>query len=176
MRTTLYCAYHRPAPLIRSASVTPIHVGRAAAAAPLPGMIGDDTGDSISEHNPAYCELTALWWAWKNDAGSTHVGLMHYRRLLDFADLHEGDAAELFLPEFRIADYLERTEAWLAANPGVDAVIPKPHEMARSVRSNYRRRHAPEDFEVVRDIVARDHPDWMAAFDRVADGNTIRLA
>lgn len=30
------------------------------------GYIGDNTGDNISLRNPNYCELTGLYWAWKN--------------------------------------------------------------------------------------------------------------
>lgn len=39
----------------------------------------DDVGDNISEKNPYYCELTGLYYAyknWKYDA----LGLVHYRR------------------------------------------------------------------------------------------------
>ena len=57
----------------------PVQVGRALH--PDVGYIPDNTGDNISEKNPYYCELTGLYWAWKNLPADV-IGLVHYRRYM----------------------------------------------------------------------------------------------
>ena len=48
-------------------------------------MLGDDTGDNISEKRMSYCELTVLYWAWKN-VDADYYGLSHYRRYISFSE------------------------------------------------------------------------------------------
>ena len=53
----------------------PIHVG--CEGKKKLGFQGDNSGENISVLNPYYCELTGLYWAWKN-LKCDYLGLVHY--------------------------------------------------------------------------------------------------
>ena len=76
--------HHKKDKVYKDDIYTPIHAGKSLSNLEL-DMIGDDTGYNISEKNPYYCELTALYWAWKNLHDIDYLGLCHYRRYFDFS-------------------------------------------------------------------------------------------
>ena len=77
MNIRIVVATHKSYPMPEGEMYLPVQAG--AACHERLGYQGDDAGDSISEKNGVYCELTALYWAWKNlDAEA--IGLCHYRR------------------------------------------------------------------------------------------------
>lgn len=114
----LLVCYHKPDTLLQDSVFTPIHVGRALAKKRWPEgsptlswmtekMIGDDTGENISEKNASYNELTALYWAWKNYdqlGNPDFIGLMHYRRHFMF---REGEVRVYTLSGMGGEHYLE---------------------------------------------------------------------
>lgn len=84
-KLNVFVACHKPVDVYRNDVFIPIHVGRSVSRYQneMGDMIGDDTGDNISEKNHMYCEMTAQYWAWKNIHDVEYIGFCHYRRFFD---------------------------------------------------------------------------------------------
>ena len=81
MNIQLIIAMHKPYEVPQDALYLPLHVGsqgKESFACSRP-VTRDDTGVHISGKNAFYCELTGLYWAWKNLEADA-IGLVHYRR------------------------------------------------------------------------------------------------
>ena len=78
MKIRVIIAAHKAYRMPEDPMYLPLHVGKAGKNLDL-GFPGDNTGENISEKNPAFCELTGIYWAWKN-LDADYVGLAHYRR------------------------------------------------------------------------------------------------
>ncbi len=86
-RIKILVACHKADPNIRQDDIyMPIQVGKALHPELDLGFQCDNTGDNISEKNGSYCELTALYWAWKNLKDVDYIGLCHYRRYFDIQE------------------------------------------------------------------------------------------
>lgn len=90
-------ACHKPGPVRHDDVYTPIHVGRAISKykEEMSDMIGDDTGDNISDKNPFYSEMTAQYWAWKNLHDVEYIGFCHYRRFFNI-EINKSNVESLF--------------------------------------------------------------------------------
>lgn len=109
--------------------------------------ICDNTGDQISEKNRQYCELTALYWIWKNDR-SDYVGLGHYRRHFELTEEQ--------LRQLTCSD--------------IDVVLTIPIMDLPDVETIYRRDHISADWDVMLEAVGKLSPDYMAAVREMQKG------
>ena len=79
----IYISCHKMCYVPKFSFLRPIQVGTAFSDVSL-DMLHDDIGANISEKNRSYCELTAQYWAWKNDNDADYYGFWHYRRYMSF--------------------------------------------------------------------------------------------
>lgn len=86
-------------------------------------MLGDDTGDNISEKRLSFCEFTVQYWAWKN-VDADYYGLCHYRRYLSFADKREKRTnAHRMIESFQITDAAKRRFGLLDEKAMADRIL-----------------------------------------------------
>ena len=163
MNIKLLVAYHKKAPLVQDPLFVPIHLGHGPDYDWLDAhMLGDDTGDNISDRNPTYNELTAIYWAWKHYdqlGNPDKIGFCHYRRFFIFdrrkAAYFEGEETGI---EAQI--YADRAAAMVQ---NYDFVAPIPNKR-RSVYQNYKDAHHKEDIDLTLKIIADNYPAmWGAA-------------
>lgn len=79
----IYVSCHKESYVPENKMLYPIQVGVELADKQFDGMLHDNQGDNISFKNKYYCELTAQYWAWKNEEAD-YYGFFHYRRYLSF--------------------------------------------------------------------------------------------
>lgn len=123
--------------------------------------ITDDVGDNISKKNPSYCEVTALYWIWKNFHADA-VGLVHYRRYFMRNRITASRSGVLSIPEIEslINHY--------------NIIIPDGYTFSGNVRDNYVAIHDIQQLDVLRDFFLRS-PEELRAFDQVMQSKTIPL-
>ncbi|MBQ8357379.1 MAG: DUF4422 domain-containing protein [Clostridia bacterium] len=151
----IYVAAHKKfTPSERLASIyRPLQVG-SEGKEPL-GFLRDNTGDHISEKNPSYCELTGLYWAWKNVQADV-VGLCHYRRYFSSRPL-DRKLRRVLTPE-QIEKILSE----------YDIILPRRVHLGRkSVGEHYIANHFEKDLQTTRRALEELYPDYLASFDEV---------
>lgn len=135
----------------------PIHVGRVEKADL--GYLGDDTGDNISAKNANYCELTGLYWAWKN-LKCDYIGLCHYRRYFAHA-VSGSDMEKKKLAILQRTDYEKLLKQY-------DVILPKQRNyFIETVRSQYEHAHNKNYLALTEQIVAELYPEYSEAFCKV---------
>ena len=83
--------YHKESDVFANDCLHPLHVGKAQHLDVLKDMTGDNTGENISHKNSSYCELTGMYWLWKNVDAVCNLIMDHMNILSDALDFLKKD-------------------------------------------------------------------------------------
>ena len=120
------------------------------------GYIKDNSGDNISTKNATFCELTGLYWAWKN-LDSKFIGLVHYRRHFMLKKKTD-DIYDNVLNEQETLDLIKHYKI----------VVPKKRKYyIETLKSHYAHTHYVEHLDATREIIEEKYPEYLKSFDKV---------
>ena len=118
----------------------------------------DNNGDNITEKNANYCELTALYWIWKN-VDADYIGLEHYRRYFCRKNIFKA----VVLTKKKIIKILNK----------YDVILPRKGDLKQSVYEDYSQMHFASDLDICRAIIELEFPEFLGDFDAVMNMHCI---
>ena len=127
------------------------------------GYLRDNIGNHISGKNANYCELTGLYWIWKNTDDS-YKGLVHYRRYFGRNNLSN--------KIYDICSY----EYLLNCLKSVDIVLPYVEYFKQNAKEEILLHCCTEEiFDKLRQIIETKYPDYIETYDRYFNENKASL-
>lgn len=118
------------------------------------GLLSDADGDSIAEKNPNYCELTAMYWMWKNDTTSEVIGMCHYRRYFTTHALSVDP--KYFLKEKDIENILK----------SYDALVPFNQSYCMGAYKKYLCCGYEKDLETTKEAIKKLYPEYVPFYEK----------
>lgn len=116
-------------------------------------------GDNIDSLNPWYCELTALYWIWKNTSSDTIVSFEHYRRV--FLTSHSTWFSYHFLKKDEILKILD----------SYDIILPLLHHFKDDLYTHYQKNHVIQDMDTMKHVLLQHNPDYKSAYEKTMEGH-----
>lgn len=154
-KVTVLIATHKKYQMPKDDMYLPLHVG--AKGKEKLGYITDDTGNNISEKNPYFCELTGIYWAWKN-LNSDYIGLAHYRRHFASRTINKADLFNSVLS-------IEETNELLKNN---DIIVPKLRKYyIENLYSHYEHTMYIEPLDITGKIIEEKYPEYKKEFNKL---------
>lgn len=152
MKVSVIIATHKKYGMPKYKYYMPLHVGKEGK--DDLGYKGDNTGNNISKKNPNYCELTGLYWAWKN-LKSDYIGLAHYRRHFK-GNTKSKNKFEQVLSDKEINELLRKN----------DIILPKKRNYyIENLYSHYEHTLHIETLDITGEIIKEKYPKYLKEFD-----------
>lgn len=155
---TIIIATHKKYWMPSDSCYLPLHVGKRDQRDI--GYAGDNTGEHISYKNPWYCELTGLYWGWKN-LEADYIGLAHYRRQYSvkswlYRKTH--DKKDCVLTGEELQQLIQRYDVILTK---------KRNYVIEDIRTHYLHTHYKEPLEALESLIQEEYTDYVPYYERV---------
>lgn len=161
MNIKIIIAAHKPYWMPTDDIYLPLHVGSIGKSSI--GFARDDTGKNISEKNPKFCELTGLYWAWKN-LSADYIGLAHYRR--HFSIKPSKKSKESVLSREQLEPILHKA----------DIILPKKrHYYIETIYSHYAHTFEASHLDITREIISEKYPEYLENFDSIMKARSAHI-
>ena len=122
----------------------------------------DNEGENISDKNKNFCELTGLYWIWKND-NSDIVGLCHYRRY--FTHSYFTKSPNSFISNKDLNTLMEK----------YDVVLPNTRYYKETVYEAVNIAPNLKDIEEIKKALCAVQPEYLLDFENFLKGNEAYL-
>ena len=153
MDIKIVIAVHKPYWMPKDPVYQPLHVGREGKQDI--GFPGDDSGENISCKNGTFCELTGIYWAWKN-LQTDYAGLVHYRRYFTKKEKHDVASRK---------DEILSGKDWERLFSDYPVVVAdKRKYYIETNRSHFNHAHPRESLDLTEQIIKEKCPEYMDAF------------
>lgn len=124
------------------------------------GYEKDNVGDNISSKNAYFCELTGIYWAWKN-LDADYIGLSHYRRYFTCSKTTPKKEEE----KFKVLLNREQVEKILETT---DIILPKARKYyIENLYDHYRHTMHIEPLDETRKIIEEQCSEYLVEFDKL---------
>jgi hypothetical protein len=172
-RIKILVCCHKPCKIPKDEIFLPIQVGKSISSINL-GIQGDNevnghSCDNISAKNKSYCELTAMYWAWKNIKKMypdiKYIGLCHYRRFFISTDRVYSSYFSFFERDLLATDRI------LSILKKKDAILPNLRHLKFSIGVDYCISHNRYDLELLKKVIKDLYPKYEQSFVKVFSGN-----
>jgi len=152
MSVKMFTITHKEFPKPLDPVYIPLHVGRILSKDL--GYMGDHTGDHISHKNSSFCELTGMYWIWKNLKTKDNVGICHYRR-------YPVNNNNVIMNENEYDSILQE----------YDLITTKKLTLNFSYYEGYAANHNIRDLDVTGEVIRQKYPEYNQSFQNLVHEN-----
>ena len=122
--------------------------------------VNDAQGETIYKKNLNYCELTGVYWIWKN-IDTDIKGFCHYRRYFT-KDTIKFDENKLLS--------IKEIDSILSEHPKA-VIVPEKKYYNISAKKLYLRCGFQKDLDATRDVISEKYPEYLNIYDKMMNSN-----